>query len=236
MVIIKDLLKIFTLIFVILLLGNGLAAAGGISSIKEVTIDLDGDFVPDQMKEFLTVRGIVTSPNFNISKKLNYIIQDSTGAITIYSTTFGKTLHLGDMVQVSGAVWQFKGKTELVIPDSSYITVLTKGNLLPEPQLLTIPESGENYENHLILLENVQLVNAAAWPIEGYDANVEISDGIHSIIMRIDKNTELDGWIPPEGKFSVNGVLDQFATSETQNDNYQIKPRFKSDIKTLSSQ
>jgi len=213
-----------------LLSASVLAGSGDLLSIKKAIVDQNGDFIPDRMKEFVTVRGLITSPNFTESKKLSYTIQDLSGAITIYSATFCKSLNLGDLVQVSGAVWQFKGKTELVIPDSNYIAVVSAGNAIPGERHLTISDCVENMENCLIRLENVQLVNPENWPAEGADCNLLICDGTQKMMIRIDKNTELDGWTPPQGRFSVIGILDQFTLSDPQNNGYQIKPRFISDF------
>jgi len=64
---------------------------------------------------------------------------------------------------------------------------------------------------------------------------VKITDGIDTIGLFIDKDTELDGWTPPQGTINLIGVVDQSCDNIPPNNGYEIRPRYRTDFIQLTS-
>ena len=201
-------------------------------TIVEARRDTNSDFIPDLFGDTVTVVGVVTTGNFS-STGTDYYIQDSTAGINLFSfSALSSSLNLGDRVRVTGKIDQFQGKTELVPLTVGDVILLSTGNPLPTPQVVTISQVGEATEGKLVRILSVHLVNAAQWPGAGSDANVLVSNGVDTLVMRIDKETNIDGSPPPSQPFNVVGIGNQFTTSIPPNNGYQILPRSLSDIVT----
>ncbi len=204
--------------------------------IATARADADEDFVPDLMGELVKVTGIVTTPNF--SSGTDYCIQDENAGITVYSYGINVVLTEGDEVEVIGTVSQYKGKTEVEISSADDVTVLSSGNDLPAPIVITSLEAVdlEAGESMLVKFQVVELVDPDSWPEAGNEANLELFFGEDTIVMRIDKDTDLDGWADHPVmwmSFDVVGVIDQYTSSIPADDGYQLKPRAISDISNM---
>jgi len=70
------------------------------------------------------------------------------------------------------------------------------------------------------------------WPDSGQNANIAITDdaGTDTVIMRIDKDTDIDGSPEPTGDFDVTGVCAQYDPTSPYDSGYQIMPRWRADI------
>jgi hypothetical protein len=202
-------------------------------TIAEARVDNDGDFLPDLSGQTVTVIGVVTTPNYGTGA--DYFIQDATAGINLYaSSSVGvAALNVGDEVQVTGEIAIYNGKTEIMPADSGSVVVLSSGNELPEAQLVTIAEVGEEYEGELIRIENVWLVDPAQWPAAGANANVDFTDGADTLVIRVDKDTDIDGSPAPEGYFHLIGVGGQYDFLTPPDGGYQVQPRYTSDFISL---
>ncbi len=71
-----------------------------------------------------------------------------------------------------------------------------------------------------------------AWPADGDNANVEITDngGTDVLTLRIDKDTEIDGTSEPTWPKDIVGIFTQFDVSAPYTWGYQIQPRDLDDI------
>ncbi|WP_456408946.1 choice-of-anchor J domain-containing protein [Caldithrix abyssi] len=196
--------------------------------IAEVKVDADGDFVPDHLGETFEVQGIVTSVNYSGSGS-QYYIQDTTAGINLYSGSTRWNLNIGDEVLVKGSLMQYKGLTEIGPTD---IWVQSTGNVV-EPLKIKIAEMGEQYEGMLVRLDSIWMVDPSRWPDEGSNGSVYVTDGTDTTYIFIDRDTDLDGWFPPQSLMNVVGVHDQY-TSKTPPDNgYSIRGRLRSDFEDL---
>jgi len=209
---------------------NDVEVPAELANIAEAKVDADVNFVPDLLGTLVTVGGIVTTPNFGSST--DYSIQDQTGGICLYSSDIAADLNIGDSVSVTGRIDQYGGKTEIV-PDATtgVISVISTGHSLPDAyEVADDEEIGEDLESRLIKIRYALIVDPSSWPSEGSNGNVEITYGAFTFIMRIDKDTDLDGWTPPTSYIEIVGVVDQYTSSVPPNDGYQIKPRYIADI------
>jgi len=175
----------------------------------------------------VTVRGIVTTPNFQ-SSNTEYGFQDPTAGTVIFH--WGApyvTLNVGDSVQVSGDIDEYSGKIEIVPRNASDITVISTGNSLPAFQEITVAtliSNGEDYESELIKINNAS-ITSGTWPTSGGSVNLPISDdgGVSEVDMRIDSDMNIIGNPEPAAPFVVQGIAGQF-------NDYQILPRYYADF------
>jgi len=183
-------------------------------TIAAVKVDANADFVADRVGETVFVKGVVTTPDLNLSSTSgnSFYIQDETGGINIYSkpklTPF---FVVGDLVQVKGVVTMYNGLTELVVTSAdTNIIKLGKGTV-PTPKVITVEElmaHGEDYESTLITINALaKTATSAAWPVAGKDANMNVWDGYKNFTMRIDKDFDLAGQPEPVYPMNVTGVL-----------------------------
>ncbi len=175
----------------------------------------------------ITITGLVNSVNFSSSGS-EYTVEDATAGIDMYFSGGVLDLGLGDEITVTGETAEYSGKYEIIPATSGDIVVNSTGNTLPDPQVITAAElasNGENYESELIQINAVSNAGTGdSWPASGANANVDISDASGSTVMRIDKETEIDGSSEPVWPMDVIGVVSEF------NGTYQILPRLLSDF------
>jgi hypothetical protein len=110
--------------------------------------------------------------------------------------------------------------------------LITTGNPLPDPIVLTIAQylaDPEAYEGSLIGFPLLTMVGGI-WPSPGNHATVQISDGIDTLDMRINRHTDVDDNPEPSWPMDIIAVGQQYTSNIPPNDGYQIMPRFYSDF------
>lgn len=170
---------------------------------------------------------------------LDVYLQDASGGINLFAFGLepGLTITVGNSYTVTGAVDQFNGKTE-IIPEDQLTEIIDNGpGVLPNAVVKTIAEflaDAETYEGMLVAIAQVTNTGAGqAWPALDSDANVEITDdgGVSRIILRIDRDTDIDGSPEPAWPVNVRGILTQFDNGGAPLDTgYQVQPRSLEDI------
>ncbi|MBI2619059.1 MAG: T9SS type A sorting domain-containing protein [Ignavibacteriales bacterium] len=207
--------------------------------ISDVRVDANSDRQPDRLNDTVSVIGVVNSVNPTASSnRFQYFIQDETGGITITKgsqTGGGPVYPVGHRLLVRGVVAYFRGLTEIDIPDlTTDIEVLDSNNTVT-PTVLTIAQylaDPESYEATLIKINGVaKKAGSPAWPGSNADANMVIWDGKDTLVMRIDRDTDMDGTTEPVYPVNVVGTSTQFTSASTVHDNgYQISPNFRADF------
>jgi hypothetical protein len=201
-------------------------------TIAEAIEDLNGDLIPDRLGQIVTIQGVVYSPNYQ-SIHSSYYIDDGTAGTNIFM--YGPYVFywsLGDLLQITGSVYQYNGITEIIPADTSGWVFLSSGNPLPIPTVLTLSEyfvNPETFEGSLIGFVNLTMVGGN-WPPFGMSATVQVSDGIDTLDMRIDSDTDIDNNPEPTWPKDIIGIGSQFTSNIPPNDGYQILPRFYSDF------
>jgi DNA/RNA endonuclease YhcR with UshA esterase domain len=180
----------------------------------------------------VTVQGIALCDGMNWSTTVReFQITDGTCCIDIFGGALTPTVALGDLVQVTGTVSNYNGKTEISTPGMT-VTVLSSGNPIPTPGVTTtgaLAAGGEAFESCLFKIHCVSIISGT-WPAAGLDANIVIDDGTGPVTMRIDKDTDIPGTPAPVGPFTVTGIGDQYDTTSPYTTGWQIKPRFLDDL------
>lgn len=209
-------------------------------TIAAAKYDGDGDFYPDLLNDTVTVRGVVTTPNFTTNGF--YFIQDETGGIPLYCNSALKNgaLNLGDYVEVTGKLIQYKGLAEIQPPHIDGVTdtviVLSTGNALPAPDTITIAQlkgNGEYYEGRLITIENLVSLPGQTWPNAGSNATIKYTDGTDTLDVFIDKETDVDGAGFPLEPTTITGVGSQYTSKVPADNGYQLMPRFLTDFEWI---
>jgi formylglycine-generating enzyme required for sulfatase activity len=205
--------------------------AAPVKTLCEVAED-DADGVAVLVGQRVTVQGIALCGGMTWSTTTReFQITDGNCCIDVFGGTLVPTVALGDLVQITGTVANYNGKTELSTPDMT-VTVLSSGNSIPTPAVTTtgnLAAAGEPFESCLLTIRCASIVSGT-WPAAGADANIVVDDGTGPVAMRIDKDTDIDGSPAPVGPFTITGIGDQYDTSSPYTTGWQIKPRSLADL------
>lgn len=191
------------------------------ATIASVTTN-DASFVPDSINEKVELNGVVYSIDFDGNSGYSFYIYDNTGGINVFRSSDLNNYTapaVGDSLTIYGEILQFRGLTEIE-PDS--IRLESTGISLKSP--MVVSDLDESTEGEYIRLNGFWLVDASQWPGTGSSANVDITNGIDTLTMRIDSDTDIDGSTAPAGAFDVVGAGGQFTFNSPANDGYQILP------------
>jgi hypothetical protein len=194
-------------------------------SIEEAA-STNADGILNNLDLFCELRGVVQTINFNASG-VHFHIFDPTDGIKVFKAdnNLGYTVQEGDSVHVGGYLTQFNGQAE-IRPD--YITLIDGGHDMETPVVVT--SLSEENESHLVTFECVFISNPGSWTNFGSSFTVNVADGVNSIPMLIDGDTELFPADLIEGHFTVTGIVEQNDMSSPFDSDYVIMPRYFEDI------
>ncbi len=202
--------------------------------IGQVTTN-DQDGVPDSLGVAVEITGIVYGVDLQGNDNIQFTIIDAfnpDAGISLFSNNnFGYTVTEGDELIVQGVISQFNGLTQIT-PDTLWS--VSSGNNLHDPEIVT--GLGENTESKLVKFENMSFVNPADWDGTGDSFNIDITDGVNTISMRIDNDVDLANMnVPQFTTFNVTGIGGQFDNSSPFDEGYQLLPRYMEDIEEFVS-
>jgi len=219
----------FTLLFTILISFS--YSFSQVITIAEAREDLNSDFIPDRLGDTVTVEGVVFTPNFR-DEHNHYYIDDGTAGIHVFAFDPQLGWDLGDETQLTGEIYHFNGATQIVALDSLSWLLMSTGNPTPDPIVLTIAQyisDAETYEGSLVELTTLTMVGGT-WPSPGSHAIVQISDGLDTLDMSINKFTDIDNNPEPTWPRDIIGVGIQNTSSTPPDDGYKLLPRFYNDF------
>jgi DNA/RNA endonuclease YhcR with UshA esterase domain len=189
------------------------------------------------------IQGTVTAGSNTFSAGTNDdYVQDATGGINVFRSTdtatpFSTTTP-GQSVEVVGRVGFSGGRFRLDITESLEkttspygITALGSGPA-PVPAPVTIAAlnaNPESYEGQLVSIANSQIVSGTL-PVtpQALDQFVTISDGTGSFSLKVDHDTDIEGFTPST-TFTVVGIIQQDDFLRPFNSGYDIAPRGRPD-------
>ena len=196
------------------------------------TVDVDG--VADSLNVECELRGVVYSENFRPGG-LQFYMQDPSGGIYVFNFNgvSNYVVTVGDSIHVTGTIDQFRGLTE-IIPDS--IEVISSNNSTGLPQIVT--EINDQNEGAFVKLEKFYLVDPAQWTNSGAGFNVDVTNGIDTVVVRIDNDAAAYGMAPPSSTDTLNfsGAASQFDNSNPFTTGYQLLPSTVSDVVMLNAE
>ncbi len=202
-------------------------------TIASVTVN-DATGIPTELNQTVRLRGVVVSPNVRTTGGYSVVLVDATGGITLFTTRAingGQALSVGDSLEASGAIIQFRGLTEMGLDT---FALLGSNRPLPAPRVVTVLD--ESTESELVQINGpLTLVNPAQWTNTGSGFNVDVTDGTNTYAMRIVAATNIFGTPPPTDPFLLIGTGGQFDTTAPLFEGYQILPRSLADIQPIVS-
>ena len=168
----------------------------------------------------VTITGIVTNGG-----ELGPIrfMQDATAGIAAYSPDMG-SVNQGDRVTVTGTLKDYNTLLE-VDPVTSFEVVST-GNAMPDPVVLTPSQLSEQYEGMLVRVDNVNFDASGTFERKSYTYT---AGGESGQLYINDAGSPLIGMVIPTGEISLIGPLGVYK------DNFQILPRDQFDLLSSSS-
>ena len=201
-----------------------------ISSVK--TNDSTG--VPTLNGQIVTVSGIVTSATQFASAGPGSI-QDVSGGVAVYGSSFCSQVKIGDSVTVTATVTNYNGLEELDFSKAGSKLVKHSSGAIVEPLIVTLSEINsqtwnglEELEGELIRVNNVTISSSG---IFAGAKNYTITDASGTGQIRINAGvTSIIGSSIPTGKVDIIGILGQYKSSAPYNSGYQLQPRFIADI------
>lgn len=188
---------------------------------------LNANFLPDSLGVMCKIVGTVLGVDMQgvASSNVSFTVHDGNVGYGVFMPNSTYTVNEGDQVRVIGVVGHFNGLAQI---NADSIVLISQGNPMPTP--VTITQMDENTESQLIRFNNATIVNPAQWTNAGSGFNVDITDGVNTIVMRIDADVDLYSMPAPVGTFDVVGIGGQFDNSPPHNSGYQFLPRYSADI------
>ena len=176
----------------------------------------------------ITVKGIVT--NGNELGTIRYF-QDNTAGIAAYAlnTTQLDNVKRGDSVTITGTLVNYKGLLEM--NPLTVVVVMSSGNPLPDPIVLTPAQVGETYEGRLVQINDASF-NDAGGVFAGNKTYVITANGA-SVNIYVKTGQNIVGQPIPNGLVNLTAVLSQF--SNTSIGGYQLLPRDINDLHKTSA-
>ena len=174
----------------------------------------------------VTVKGIATN-----GAELGIIryFQDETAGIAAYGSAVS-VANRGDSISVTGTLKIYNQLLE--IDPITNVTVLSTGNPVPEPIVLTPAQISEPYEGQLVMVHDV-LFNDAGQTFTGNKKYTFTANGETGYIY-IKNGQDFVGTIIPSAPVSLTALCSQFDYTNP-NQGYQLLPRDLNDIFIPSS-
>jgi DNA/RNA endonuclease YhcR with UshA esterase domain len=174
----------------------------------------------------VTVRGQVTVPPPLFGEKTLYV-QDSTAGIMIYiSRNDYLPLAEGDWVVLRGEAYDYHGEREIrIYRDSDLLLHQGAG----DPLKPTVLKTGQVDEDHEGLLAMI------AGRVVGYERYaIHLDDGTGLVRVYIKRGTDIERpWVEEGQRFSVIGIVSQYAEEKPYEGGYRLLPRYPSDLLQL---
>ncbi len=210
-------------------------------SMSYARYDGNGDNQPDHRYDTVRVVGVINSGNIQTTN-FGYFMQDDSAGLEIfaYGLAGAPAVGPGYRVMVKGFIDFYRGTTEITPQNlATDITVLDTGNVIVAIPL-TIGQykaNAEKYESRRIQLTVVNPLGwgAAQWPAAGSSPSLNVWDGIDTVILRLDSDTEIPGSPMPTFPAKVTGVATQYSSAAPYNTGYQIQPFYNSDFVAINA-
>ena len=186
--------------------------------------------VLDSLNKVCKLQGVVLGVNTQsvTSGNVAFTIHDGTVGFGVFgaaASNLGYTVNEGDFVRIIGKINQYNGLGQI---SADSVKLISTGSALPATDLITA--LGEVTENDLVRMNNVSLVNPTQWTNAGSGFNVDVTDGVNTIQLRIDAEVNLYSMPAPVGTFDIVGIGGQFDNSSPYTSGYQLLPRYSADV------
>lgn len=182
------------------------------------------------------VTGVVIAQQSVLSAtRLDVPIEDSSGrALRIFGPMTERIIRVGDKLEVTGEITQFRGSMELAITDENAAEVVGQGapvttTTVTIADLLT---RGEELEAKLVFIRDATIVgDAPTWPNRVADTVTITDPSGAELAVKVVASNDLAMAATPTNGFDIYGVVTQFtADVNTFTGGYQLFPRGRNDV------
>ncbi len=196
----------------------------------------DANGIPLKLGQLVTVRAVVTVANQFGGPSY---IQDNTGGMGIFGSSFSTAVNIGDEVIVSGKVDPFNGLFEITSPILHSIASTGNDVIVPVVTCAQLFGDGvggvEEYEGRLVRVNAVTVADTfgtpiANWTVSGAGTNYRLFDASGHVDVRVDNGVDFANTPSPQSAFDIIGVMSQFKTTSPYIGGYQLMPRYAADI------
>src|SRR5262252_3515561 len=188
------------------------------------------------------IQATVTASGFSPGTNDDYA-QDPSGAINVYRSTDTVTPFTstkpGDVIEARGWIGFNGGRARLDLTESVEKTTTPFGitrlstATAPTPLATTfaaLSANPEGLEGQLVSIANVALVSGTVPTTpQSSDAFVTVTDGTSNFPLKIDHDTDIDGFAPP-ATFDVVGIVQQDDFLRPFDAGYNVAPRSAVDL------
>ncbi|GJM44143.1 MAG: hypothetical protein DHS20C21_09850 [Gemmatimonadota bacterium] len=203
----------------------------GLTTIAEVNQnDANGRALLGEQSSQVTVRGVVQSATGALDPKdvsnpsAWFYISDGTGSVAVSKASAAAAIPsvaVGDSVEVATVILTQPNSTTLTGTRtldfdasffSDHLTILATGRPVNAPTTVTLDDlvtNGTAVEGDLVRVDGVSVVAPAEWPLSNQSGFVRITDGIDTVNLYVDNDTDLDAIPAPSGSFSLTGFVAQ---------------------------
>ncbi|MCB0738661.1 MAG: lamin tail domain-containing protein, partial [Bacteroidetes bacterium] len=170
--------------------------------------------------------GVVNSSVSFSTSRTHISLQDSGWGISTFLSNWNYTPKVGDSISILAEIGNFAGLAQFTGTPDSFI--VHSSGAAPKEEIVTGLD--ESTESKLIRINRVWMIDSNDWKGSGSNMDVNITNGTDTFLMRVDKETNVDGYSLPNGMFDVIGVGGQYDASAPHNTGYQILPRSITDL------
>ncbi|MBZ0199598.1 MAG: T9SS type A sorting domain-containing protein [Ignavibacteriaceae bacterium] len=225
----------FKFLFLVFLLFVPLLSAQIVVPIANLKQN-NGSGIPVDTGQVFTINGIVTASN-QFGNAGPGAVQDETGGISVYGSSFVSVVHIGDSVKVTGILTHFKGLTQIDFNRGSASVVVLNNNNSVEPRVVTLEQiknqqwnGFEEFESLLIRVNNVTISGSGNFQ-SGTNYTISDPSGTLTDGFRVDNDAvSIIGSQIPSSAIDVIAILGQYKYGAPFNSGYQLLPRFLGDI------
>jgi hypothetical protein len=220
-------------------------SSNSIIPIALARADNPRDFVPDFVDDFVTIQGVITTPNLwdPNTGAVHHFIQGNSASIQFFAyphpeyypnLTISPVLNMGDEVVVTGRIVHWMGGTIIRLESDGDLQIVGTKTIKKPKKIHAAhldDQVGEGIEGELIVMKKVRIVAGDQFPQEGNYGLIRVADSKGDIAkVFIDSETDIDGSATPNGWFNLTGVVNQFTYDTPADNGYQITPRGLFDI------
>ncbi|MBX3103174.1 MAG: T9SS type A sorting domain-containing protein [Bacteroidetes bacterium] len=151
-------------------------------------------------------------------------LQDATGAMAIFKTSWSPAVQRGDSILVEGRLTTFNQLRQLDQVQNDDYVILNSDNPLPAPQDITFTGFNAAYEARLVRLQHVSFVESGSFAAQN---NYNISAGTEETrqVRVTHAASDLNNSPIPQGNLpEIVGIMSRF------NAEYQLLPRDLADL------
>lgn len=221
--------------FLFVLLFTSISSAQTVIPISDMRVN-DANGVPVGLNQIFTISGVVTSSN-QIGTAGPATIQDITGGMAVYGSSFVEQVAIGDSVTVTGTLTHYNGLAEISALLTGFSYIKHSSNNYFDTTIVTLSQitnqqwnGFEEFESRLVRINNVT-INATGTFTGGTNYNITDATGTITAGLRIDSDvTSIIGTTIPTSPIDLIAVLGQYDNASPYSTGYQLMPRFISDL------